>query len=120
MIFHQPDNSVGNHSYNAVIYARGTDWEMHFHQNLELIYAISGNLHCNIGNKEEVLGTEDFALCLSNEIHSLHPDSDTVYWVGSFPKISSRNSLPLSRERWGRAAGFAVTGLCCLTFGRIC
>ena len=76
MIFHQPDNSVGNHSYNAVIYARGTDWEMHFHQNLELIYAISGNLHCNIGNKEEVLGTEDFALCLSNEIHSLHPDSE--------------------------------------------
>ena len=28
MIFHQPDNSVGNHSYNAVIYARGTDWEI--------------------------------------------------------------------------------------------
>lgn len=84
MIFHQPDNSVGNHSYNAVIYAKGTDWEMHFHQNLELIYVISGKLRCNIGGREDVLAPDDFALCLSNEIHSLHPDSDTVYWVGVF------------------------------------
>ena len=112
MIFHQPDNSVGNHSYNAVIYARGTDWEMHFHQNLELIYAISGNLHCNIGNKEEVLGTEDFEMCLSNEIHSgpVHPDSDTVYWVGVFSEDFVPEFAAAVKGKVGEGSRFRCDG----------
>ena len=83
MLHHQPTNSQGNFSYNACIY-NGESWETHFHKNFEAVYVYKGNLLCTADDKSDWLYENEFALFLSNEIHSLTPNADTVYWVGVF------------------------------------
>lgn len=83
MLFHQPTNSQGNYSYNACIY-NGESWEPHFHKNFELVYVCKGSLLCTADEKSETLYENEFALFLSNEIHTLTPSPNTVYWVGVF------------------------------------
>ena len=83
MIFHQPVNSQSNHSYNARIY-QFENWEPHFHKNFELVYVISGEVVCTANDKTELVKTNEFVIFLSNEIHSITPIEDAVYWVGVF------------------------------------
>lgn len=83
MVFHQPTNSIGNQSYNAMFYDRSV-WEPHFHKNFELVYVCKGSLICTADEKSCTLYENEFALFLSNEIHSLTPMDDTKYWVGVF------------------------------------
>ncbi len=83
MLFHQPTNSLGNYSYNSMFYDDAV-WEPHFHKNFELVYVCKGSLLCTADEKRETLYENEFALFLSNEIHSLTPSADTEYWVGVF------------------------------------
>ncbi len=83
MLFHQPSNSQGNYSYNAHVYD-AVDFDAHFHRNLELIYVFSGAIHCTAGDKTARLTAGDFAMVLSNEIHSLKTDGDSRCWIGVF------------------------------------
>lgn len=83
MLYHQPHNSVGNYSYNAYIYDN-VDIRAHFHRNFELIYVISGSVHCTAGEKSARLHPGDFALCLSNEVHTLKTMGGSQCWVGVF------------------------------------
>lgn len=83
MLFHQPTNSLGNYSYNSMFYD-SVVWEPHFHKNFELVYVCHGSLLCTADEKRETLYENEFALFLSNEIHSLKPNEDTRYWVGVF------------------------------------
>lgn len=80
MIFHQPLNSLTNYNYNAYFY---TDqiWKFHFHRNLELIYVVSGKVKCSVNNKDYILSKGEFGLCLPYDIHSYHPEENTLYWV---------------------------------------
>jgi len=82
-IFHQPYNSMGNHSYNVVIY-QNIDCNLHFHKNYELIYVIEGKANCSINNKTEIIREGDFAFCLSNELHSIKSIGESKIWVGVF------------------------------------
>ena len=82
-IFHQPYNSMGNHSYNVVIY-QNIDYNLHFHKNYEIIYVIEGKASCSINNKTEIICEGDFAFCLSNEIHSIKSMGKSKIWVGVF------------------------------------
>ena len=82
-IFHQPYNSIGNHSYNVVIY-QNIDCSLHFHKNYEIVYVMEGKARCSINNKTEILCEGDFALCLSNEVHSIKSVGDSKIWIGVF------------------------------------
>ena len=46
-IFHQPNNSIGNHSYNVNVYD-DVNFDLHFHKNYEVIYVISGKAICSV------------------------------------------------------------------------
>ncbi len=82
-IFHQPHNSMGNHSYNVNIYSK-TNYDPHFHKNYEIIYVISGKAVCTINNKTKIIEEGDFAFCLSNEIHSIKGIDENKIWIGVF------------------------------------
>lgn len=83
MIFHQPFNSLSGYQYNIKIW-ENVIWNFHFHKNFELIYVLDGKLNCTVNGKSEVLVKGDFALCLSNEVHSLRPETDARYLVCVF------------------------------------
>ena len=82
-IFHQPHNSIGNHTYNVFIYDE-LDFGLHFHKNYEFIHVISGEVICCVNGMSRVLHQGDFALCLQNEIHSLKSCGPCRVWVGVF------------------------------------
>jgi len=82
-IFHQPYNSMGNHSYNVVIY-QNIDCNLHFHKNYEVIYVMEGKARCSINGKTETICKGDFAFCLPNEVHSIKSIGESKIWVGVF------------------------------------
>ena len=82
-IFHQPNNSMGNHSYNVYIYDN-VNYDSHFHKNYEIIYVISGKAICSVNEKTKIIEAGDFVLCLSNEIHSIKSDGESNVWIGVF------------------------------------
>lgn len=83
MLFHQPQNSVGNYAYNANIFD-DVEFLPHFHRNFELIYVISGQVQCTAGEKTALLPAGAFAMILSNEIHSLKSVEESRCWIGVF------------------------------------
>ncbi len=83
MIFHQPSNSLSANNYNANFYET-QGFGFHFHRSFEIIYVIKGLISCTVNNVEQILHPGEFALCLPNEIHSLRPADDSLYWVCVF------------------------------------
>ena len=83
MLFHQPYNSVGNYSYNTNIWDNA-EYKPHFHKNFELVYVISGEIHCTADDKSASLTAGDFALFLANEVHTLHSVGNSKCWIGVF------------------------------------
>lgn len=83
MLFHQPYNSLGNYTYEPIIYD-DIEFLPHFHKNFELIYVISGKVRCTADEKTAILSAGDYALCLSNEVHSLKSEGHSKCWVGVF------------------------------------
>ncbi len=83
LIFHQPENSIGNHSYNAYFYDE-IDFGFHFHKNFEIIYVISGNAICSVNNQKKIIEQGEFVLCLPNEVHSIKSIDNAKVWVGVF------------------------------------
>lgn len=83
MAFHQYLNSTGNYSYNAYFY-KDIEFASHFHKNFELIYVISGEVECTVNGKTDILHSHEFALCLSNEIHTYRSLGQSESWVVVF------------------------------------
>lgn len=83
MFCHQPLNSTGNYSYNMFVYDN-VNITPHFHKNFELVYVISGKIYCTTGEKCATLAEGDFALFLSNEVHSIASIDDSKCWIGVF------------------------------------
>lgn len=83
MIFYQPTNSLGNYNYNGITY-KNANWKPHFHKNHELVYCIEGNVECSVNSNVKILEKGDFALFLSNEIHSIVSVGDSCCWVAVF------------------------------------
>lgn len=82
-VFHQPHNSTGNHSYNVCIYDH-VDYGLHFHKNYEFIYVMHGSAACSVNGKTKVVREGQFAVCLSNEIHSIKSIDNSKVWIGVF------------------------------------
>lgn len=83
MIFHQTFNSQDSGYYDHRIF-RQFSIPPHFHRGYELLYVFYGQLDAIIDGRKCQLTADDFALCLSNEVHTLQPVGDTRYWVGVF------------------------------------
>lgn len=83
LLFHQPENSLFNYSYNAHTY-HNVRFSYHFHRNFELIYVMSGNVECTINGKTDILCENEFGICLSNEIHAYRSVGESLCWVGVF------------------------------------
>ena len=56
MIFHQKQNTFGTKHFSYYIY-ENTIWDKHFHKDFEIIYIISGNIQCQIGDICCILST---------------------------------------------------------------
>lgn len=82
-IFHQTHNSQGNYSFNMYIY-NNVNYAHHFHKNYEITYVLKGEAFCSVNDKQRTLKEGDFALCLSNEIHSVRSAEDSRVWIGVF------------------------------------
>ena len=99
-IFHQIHNSQGNHSFNVYIY-NNVNYAHHFHKNYEIIYVLEGEAFCSVGDKQRTLREGDFALCLSNEIHSIRSLGDSKIWIGVF----SEDFVHEFKKRLGNRTG---------------
>ena len=93
MIFHQPNNSKGNYSYNVRKYVND-GYAPHFHKNFELIYVSHGFPRVQIGNKEYNPQKDQCILVVSNQIHGFTVPSDACIYVAVFsteyvPKFAS-------------------------------
>lgn len=97
-IFHQPHNSIGNHSYNVYFYDC-IDYDLHFHKNYEIIYVIKGKAVCSINNHTKTLEEGDFAFCLPNEVHSIKSIGDVNIWIGVF---SEDFIYEFKKYQWGK------------------
>lgn len=51
----------------------------HFHQDIELIYVLEGNLTVEIGDKSIIMNAEDIYIINANKRHSLHGSDDVLY-----------------------------------------
>ncbi len=83
MVFHQQCNSRGNYNYNAYTYTN-RDWAAHFHKNFELIYVFEGSLNLCVDGVTEIMCEGDWALILSNQIHSFESLGPSRFWVAIF------------------------------------
>ena len=83
MIFHQTTNSRGSFYYDHRIFHQFS-FPPHFHRGYELIHVFYGQLDTIIDGRKCQLTTGDFALCLSNEVHTFQSVDDTRVWVGVF------------------------------------
>lgn len=83
MIFHQTKNSQGSFYYDHRIF-RQFNFPPHFHRGYELLYVFYGQLDTIIDGRKCQLNAGDFALCLSNEVHTFQPVGETRCWVGVF------------------------------------
>ena len=98
-IFHQPQNSKSNYNFNSTIYNE-TDWAPHFHRGLELIYVMKGTLSLTVQQMKKELKEGDFALVLSNQIHSLRSslESETLVVVFSEDFVPKFTSLTKGKQ----------------------
>ena len=106
MLFHQPQNSMGNYNSNARIYTNEI-WQHHFHKNLELIYVLSGSVKCEVNNRVHNLSAGDFGLCLPYDVHAYKPGENTEYYVLVFSGDYVR--LFEKQIKGKNADGFAFT-----------
>ena len=83
MIFHQPGNSRGNYNYNTYTY-KGKEYAPHFHKNMELIGVLCGTVSVTVNGVSKVLEQGQWALVLSNQIHSFRVSNDSEIWVAVF------------------------------------
>ncbi|MBE6552714.1 MAG: helix-turn-helix domain-containing protein [Ruminococcaceae bacterium] len=80
---HQSDNSRGNNNYNAYTYTNRI-WKPHFHKNLELICVLHGTMSLTMKENDVILQKGEWAMILSNQIHSFRIEEDCMAWVAVF------------------------------------
>ena len=109
MIFHQTMNSQEGIFYNHHIF-RTASYPPHFHRGYELIYIFHGQLDAIIDGRKCQLFANDFALCLSNEVHTFQPVGDSRYWIGVFSPDFVPEFHRAVRGKTGKSPVFHCTG----------
>lgn len=81
-MIHQISNCAGDYNYNAYVYTHRF-WDLHFHENYELIYSLDGNIEVSVGGVKVQMSTGDMILVPPNTVHSILIDNARI-WVGVF------------------------------------
>lgn len=105
MPMHQGHNSYANFNYNAFTY-RNHGWMPHFHKNFEVICVLKGKLSLNINESVTLLEEGDFAMILSNQIHSFFADANTMVWVAVFSEDFVPEFASFVKEKQGKTQKF--------------
>ncbi len=95
MIRHQFKNSKSNYNFNAYTYF-DVSWAPHFHGNCELIYALGGEIELTVGGRVETMRKGDYALILSNQVHSINGNGRFCMWIAVF----SEQFVPYFAEKY--------------------
>ena len=103
---HQPGNSKGN-NYNAFMYT-GIDWTTHFHKNPELIYVVKGCISLTVNENELTLGEGEWAMVLSNQIHSFSVGESAAAWVAVFSEDFVPEFAACIRDKQGSRISFVL------------
>ena len=88
MLHHQEENSRGNYNYNIIPY-NDISWVPHFHKNFELICVLSGEILITVNGRTELMQKGDYALILSNQIHSFETRGSSECWIAVFAGFSN-------------------------------
>ncbi len=108
MIIHQNNNSRSNYNYNLWYYSN-LKYYPHFHRNLELVYVISGELVVTIDKKEEFLKMNDYALVLSNQIHSYTTENCSECLIVVFSQDYVPKFIQAMKNKCSEFAKFNLT-----------
>ncbi len=108
MLIHQGHNSRSNNNYNAFTYCN-VAWSAHFHKNFEVLCVIKGSLILNVNDRTEVLRAGEYALVLSNQIHSFTVDSGSMVWVAVFSEDFVPEFASYIKNKQGSRLRFAPT-----------
>lgn len=103
---HQSDNSRGNNNYNAFTYKNYT-WRPHFHKNLELICMLHGEMLLTVNESEVMLREGEWALILSNQIHSFSVGAHCMAWVAVFSEDFVPEFASFIKDKQGSAVRFS-------------
>lgn len=102
---HQKCNSRGNNHYNAFTYINKV-WSPHFHKNLELLHVLKGEILLNVNENEIRLSKGEWAIILSNQVHSFVIDSSTLVWVAVFSEDFVPDFSTYVRDKQGTTPRF--------------
>ncbi|MBQ9774021.1 MAG: helix-turn-helix domain-containing protein [Clostridia bacterium] len=105
MLKHQGHNSRSNNHYNAYTYCN-TEWYPHFHKSFELLYVLKGELSLNVNERTTALTQGQFALILSNQIHSFTVDARSLVWVAVFSEDFVPEFASFVKDKRGSEVGF--------------
>ena len=108
MIFHQPSNSRGNYNYNAITYC-DKEYAPHFHKNMEVIGVLSGSLFVTVNGVSKILHQGEWALVLSNQIHSFRVDGDSEIWVTVFSEEYVPSFVNVVKDKQGSDYAFSLS-----------
>ncbi len=108
LIFHQNGNSRSNYNYNLWHYT-DIKYISHFHRNFELVFVKSGEILANIGGKDELLKSGDYALVLSNQVHSYRTENKSECWIVVFSEEFVPKFASMIKNRQGDTAKFNLS-----------
>ena len=83
-IMHQRGNTF-NDIFTVYTYTK-FQTPLHFHKNLEFIYAIEGSVTVSVANSEYCLNAGECLLVFPYRVHSFISDESSKIWVATFPQ----------------------------------
>ena len=105
---HQSDNSRSNNNYNAYTY-KDRVWRPHFHKNFELICMLRGEMLLTVNESEVILREGEWALILSNQIHSFSVGKSSLAWVAVFSEDFIPEFASFIKDKQGSSVRFSPT-----------
>lgn len=105
MPMHQGHNSYANFNYNAYTYCN-KGWMPHFHKNFEVICVLRGEMDLSVNDSVTHLCQGQYAMILSNQIHSFFADANTMVWVAVFSEDYVPEFASFIKEKQGREPCF--------------
>ncbi len=104
---HQLHNSKGSNNYNAFMYTN-IDWATHFHKNPELIHVVKECISLTVNENELTLRQGEWAMILSNQIHSFSIGKDAMAWVAVFSEDFVPEFATYIRDKQGSSVSFVL------------
>ena len=104
-MIYQSFNSHIRYNYVPKLYT-DFDFVEHLHSDFEIIYVLEGSTILTVDEKDVPLHEGDFALVLSNQIHSYHTPAASRVWIGVFAEDYVRDFAAEMKDKQGKNVRF--------------